>query len=540
MKLPRVSAVVAAAVLAPAVLFPTTASATDTPKPTGVSGPDTGSDSAKDTEPQADGQEQRDRAEVKRILADPKSGVGVREAAEKALKGGAAELRHFLDVEFDEQTRIDNQVRVSQIYAVGGPAVKAAAKAALRGTDEDITAFLTTGQYAARAEDEDRAKVEAIIADPLTGPKVREAAEKALKGGAAELRHFLEVELAEKQQPDNLLRLTRIADGAEGAGPALRLAAAVALNGSYQDVLDFLATGQYAARAEDEDRAKVAALVADPKTGPGVREGAEQALKGGAADLRTFLTTKLPRLRSDDNRVKLSQLMDQGGPAVREAASKALDAGTDAAVEAFLNEGFAKAQFEDDRVEVLRVIADKETGPHTAAAAQKAMDGNAEDVRRFLTVELPNLRFSDNRLKVSQIIETGGPAVKKAAMAAYEGSYADLLAFLKDGWAKAQAEDQAAAAKQGNGAGSGTGTGAGTGGTGQQPQTVQPAGLTTGTGTGTTTGTRTGGGTTGTTGSGALAATGTDGLGWEAGGAAAALAAGAALVAAARRRSTES
>ncbi|RGD56624.1 hypothetical protein DR950_01385 [Kitasatospora xanthocidica] len=438
MKLPRVSAVVAAAVLAPAVLFPTTASATDTPKPTGVSGPDTGSDSAKDTEPQADGQEQRDRAEVKRILADPKSGVGVREAAEKALKGGAAELRHFLDVEFDEQTRIDNQVRVSQIYAVGGPAVKAAAKAALRGTDEDITAFLTTGQYVARAEDEDRAKVEA--------------------------------------------------------------------------------------------------LVADPKTGPGVREGAEQALKGGAADLRTFLTTKLPRLRSDDNRVKLSQLMDQGGPAVREAASKALDAGTDAAVEAFLNEGFAKAQFEDDRVEVLRVIADKETGPHTAAAAQKAMDGNAEDVRRFLTVELPNLRFSDNRLKVSQIIETGGPAVKKAAMAAYEGSYADLLAFLKDGWAKAQAEDQAAAAKQGNGAGSGTGTGAGTGGTGQQPQTVQPAGLTTGTGTGT----RTGGGTTGTTGSGALAATGTDGLGWEAGGAAAALAAGAALVAAARRRSTES
>ncbi|MFF2117130.1 ALF repeat-containing protein [Kitasatospora sp. NPDC058184] len=450
MKLPRVSAVVAAAVLAPAVLFPTTASATDTPKPTGVSGPDTGSDSAKDTAPQdADGQEQRDRAEVKRILADPKSGVGVREAAEKALKGGAAELRHFLDVEHDEQTRIDNQVRVSQIYAIGGPAVKAAAKAALRGTDEDITAFLTTGQYVARAEDEDRAKVEA--------------------------------------------------------------------------------------------------LVADPKTGPGVREGAEQALKGGAADLRTFLTTKLPRLRSDDNRVKLSQLMDQGGPAVREAANKALDAGTNAAVDAFLNEGFAKAQFEDDRVEVLRVIADKETGPVTAAAAQKAMDGNAEDVRRFLTVELPNLRFSDNRLKVSQIIETGGPAVKKAAMAAYEGSYADLLAFLKDGWAKAQAEDAAAAAKQDNGAGNGTGTGAGTGGTGQQPQTVQPAGLTTGTGTGTTTtgtgtttGTRTGSGTTGSTGSGALAATGTDGLGWEAGGAAAALAAGAALVVAARRRSTES
>ncbi|MFD0411232.1 ALF repeat-containing protein [Kitasatospora sp. NPDC127116] len=448
------SAVVAAAVLAPAVLFPSTASASDAPKPIGLSGPDTGSDSAKDTAPEdgtpgaGSGQEQRDRAEVQRILADPASGFGVREAAEKALKGGAAELRHFLEVELAEQRQIDDQVKVSQIYAVGGPAVQKAARAALRGT--------------------------------------------------------------------------------------------------YQDILDFLKTGQYVARAEDEDRAKVEALLADPKTGRGVREGAEKALKGGAAELRDFLTTKLGRLRADDNRVKLSQLMSQGGRAVREAAGKALDAGTDEAVEAFLNEGFAKAQFEDDRVEVLRIIADKETGPATAAAAQKAMDGNAEAVRRFLTVELPVLRESDNRVKVSQIIETGGPVVKKAALAASEGSYADILAFLKEGWAKARAEDEAAAAKPGTG----NGTGTGTDGSGQQPQTVQPAGLTqtttTGTGgtTGTTTGTRTGTGTTGstgaTTGTGALAATGTDGLGWEAGGAAAALAAGAALVVAARRRSTES
>ncbi|MFE7529044.1 ALF repeat-containing protein, partial [Kitasatospora sp. NPDC057542] len=268
----------------------------------------------------------------------------------------------------------------------------------------------------------------------------------------------------------------------------------------------------------------------DPQTGPGVREAAEKALKGGAAELRHFLTAELPKLRGDDNRVKLSQLMNTGGPAVREAAGKALDAGTDEAVEAFLNGGFAKAQFEDDRVEVLRVIADPATGPYTAAAAQKALDGTAADVRRFLTTGLPALRASDNRVKVSQIAETGGPAVHKAALAALEGSDADITAFLKEGWAKARAEDEAAAAKPGNG------NGTGTDGSGQQPQTVQPAGLTETTDTGTTT-TRTG---TGTTGSGALASTGSDGLGWEAGGAAAALAAGAALVVAARRRSTES
>ncbi|MGW7449697.1 ALF repeat-containing protein, partial [Kitasatospora sp. NPDC054795] len=511
MKLPRVSAVVAAAVLAPAVLFPATASASDAPKPTGISGPDTGSDSVKDATPEdGNGQEQRDRAEVKRILADPKSGPGVREAAEKALKGGAAELRHFLDVELDDQRKIDDQVRTAQIYHLGGPAVKAAAKAALRAGDDAIAEFLKTGQYIARAEDEDRAKVEAILADPTTGPGVREAAEKALKGGAAELRHFLDVELAEKQPADNRVRLTRIADGAEGAGPALRRAASKALDGTYQDVLDFLKTGQYTARAEDEDRAKVEALLADPKSGRGVREGAEKALKGGAAEVRHFLTAELPRLRSDDNRVKLSQLMSVGGPAVREAAGKALDAGTDEAVEAFLNSGFAKAQFEDDRVDILRVIADKESSQYTVEAAQKAMDGNAEAARHFLTVQLPRLRADDKRVKLAQLMDAGGPAVRAAASKALDaGTIEAVEAFLKEGWAKAHAEDEAAAAAAAAKPGTGSGTGTGTDGAGQQPQTVRPAGLTgtttTGTGTGTTT--RTGTGTTGT-GTGTLAATG--------------------------------
>ncbi|MFJ9446678.1 ALF repeat-containing protein [Kitasatospora sp. NPDC101235] len=529
MKLPRVSAVVAAAVLAPAVLFPTTASAADAPKPTGVSGPDTGSDSVKDAAPEdGDGQEQRDRAEVERILADSPSWSKVRENAAKALKGGAAELRHFLTVELEESRKADNLVRVAQIEDRGGPAVKKAADQALRGTYQDVLDFLATGQYTARAEDEDRAKVEAILADPQSGLGVREAAEKALKGGAAELRHFLEVELDQQRTIDNRVKTAQIYSV---GGPAVQKAARAALNGTDQDILEFLKTGQYIARAEDEDRAKVEAILADPQSGRGAREGAEKALKGGAAELRHFLEAELPRLRADDNRVKVSQLMSTGGPAVREAAGKALDAGTDEAVEAFLNGGFAKAQFEDDRVEILRVIADKESSRYTVEAAQKAMDGNAEAARRFLTVELPRLRASDNRVKVSQIIETGGPAVRKAALAAFDGSDADITAFLKDGWAKARAEDEAAAAKPGSG------TGTGTDGSGQQPQTVQPAGFTETTGTETTTGTRTG---TGTTGSGALASTGTDGLGWEAGGAAAALAAGAALVVAARRRSTES
>ncbi|MFD7828528.1 ALF repeat-containing protein, partial [Kitasatospora sp. NPDC059803] len=192
MKLPRVSAVVAAAVLAPAVLFPSMASAADNPQPAGVSGPDTASKGAED---QGTGQEEHDRAEVRRILADKETGPAVRAAGEKALAGTAADVRHFLDVELDERRQPDNRLKVVWITNGAGPVLKKAADKALRGSYQDILDFLKEGQFTARAEDEDRAKVQGILADKETGPAVRAAGEKALAGTAADVRHFLDVEL---------------------------------------------------------------------------------------------------------------------------------------------------------------------------------------------------------------------------------------------------------------------------------------------------------------------------------------------------------
>ncbi|MFF3075342.1 ALF repeat-containing protein [Kitasatospora sp. NPDC057936] len=437
MKLPKVSAVIAAAVLAPAVLFPSSAAAADSPQPAGVSGPDTASDKPDMTE-----QEKHDRAEVQRILADKESGVGVREAAEKALKGGAAELRRFLEVELAEQRAIDNQVRVAQLINNAGPVLKQAAKNVLRnGTPEDVVRFLKEGQFTARAEDEDRAKVQAILDDKETGAGVREAGEKALKGDAAAVRHFLDVEL--------------------------------------------------------------------------------------------------PGARVADNRVKVAQILSVAtGRAVRDAAKAVLRNGTDADVVKFLKEGQFTARAEDDRVETLRIIADKNNGRHVQEGAQKALNGTAADVRRFLEVELPQLRASDNRIKVSQIVETGGPAVKKAALQALDGSNDDIANFLKEGWAKARAQDEADAA--GKPAQDRTPD--------QKPvaqpesgqgQGVQPAAVTAATGAAASAAGATAGAASASPGQ--LAATGADGFGWEAGGAAAAVAAGAALVAVSRRRrSTES
>ncbi|MEV0188938.1 ALF repeat-containing protein [Kitasatospora purpeofusca] len=492
MKLPKVSAVVAAAVLAPAVLFPSSASAADAPRPTGASGPDTGSAGTPDAAPDGASQEAADRAEVERILADSATGRAVREGAQKALADGTpTALRHFLAVDLKGFRHSDYRVRTAQIFGAGGPAVKEAALRALDGSYEEIAAFVEKGQYTARAED-DRAEIERLLADPATGPDTREAAQKALDTGTpAALRHFLEVELPNRREGDARLKLTQIM---YQGGPAVKDAANAAMMGSYADVVKFLEEGQYTARAKD-DRAEIERLLADPATGRGVREAGQKALDTGTpVALRHFFEAELPVQREHDARVALSQIMAKGGPAVR-------------------------------------------------AAANAAMNGSYADVVKFLQETQYTARAQDNRAQVSEIAETGGPAVKKAALAALDGNDQAVATFLIEGWAKAQAEDDAAA-KPGTEPTARpteqptTAPAAQTSATGGQ--VVQAAARTTsGTGTagtGTAAVTRTTTGTTGTTGSGQLAATGTEGLGLEAGGAAAAVAAGAALVVVSRRR----
>ncbi|MFB7670222.1 ALF repeat-containing protein [Kitasatospora purpeofusca] len=587
MKLPKVSAVVAAAVLAPAVLFPSSASAADAPRPTGASGPDTGSAGTPDAEPAGSGQEDLDRAEVRRILADKASGVSVREAAEKALAAGtAAALREFLTTGLQDARYIDHRVDTARILGAGGPAVKKAAETALRGSYEDLVKFLEEGQYTARAQD-DRAEIERILTDPATGRLVREGAQKALAVGTpAALRHFLTVDLPQWRESDDRVKLVQIMSK---GGPAVQAAANAAMDGSYADIVKFLQEGQYTARAQD-DRAEIERLLADPATGPDTREAAQKALDTGTpAALRHFLEVELPNRREGDARLKLTQIMYQGGPAVKDAANAAM-MGSYADVVKFLEEGQYTARAKDDRAEIERLLTDPATGrgvreagqkaldtgtptalrhffeaelpvqrehdarvalsqimakggPEVRAAANTAMDGSYADVVKFLQEGQYTARAKDNRAQVAQIAETGGPAVKKAALAALDGNEQAVATFLIEGWAKARAEDEAAAAKPGTDPTvrpteqPTTAPAAQTAATGGQ--VVQAAARTTsGTGTGTAAVTRTTTGTTGsaTAGSGQLAATGTEGLGLEAGGAAAALAAGAALVAVSRRR----
>ncbi|MFD4399660.1 ALF repeat-containing protein [Kitasatospora sp. NPDC058478] len=203
--------------------------------------------------------EDENRAKVQQLLDDPNSGPGVREGAQQALAGTAADVERFLNTGLKTAAEHDDRVLLSQIMSRGGPAVKKAANAAMSGTIEDVRAFLKTGQYVARAEDENRAKVQDVLADAGTGRHVREAAEKALAGSAADVEHFLKEQLEPLRASDDRIHVSQLI---AAGGPEVRKAGLAALDGGIADVRAFLKEGQFTARAKDQAAAKTTAETA--------------------------------------------------------------------------------------------------------------------------------------------------------------------------------------------------------------------------------------------------------------------------------------
>ncbi|MFJ9517482.1 ALF repeat-containing protein [Kitasatospora sp. NPDC101801] len=262
--------------------------------------------------------EDENRAKVQRILDDPSSGPVVRERAEKALAGTAADVERFLATGYSNGAEHDARIKLSQIMSAGGPAVQQAANTAMSGTVEDVLEFLKTGQYVARAEDENRAEVQRIIDDPSTGRHVREAAEKALAGTAVAVEHFLRTELESLRVSDDLIRATGLADT---GGPEVRKAGNAALNGTIEDVRAFLKEGQYTARAKDEAAAKAAAEAAQGGSGGAKPDTAVVPAADSTGTPVTPVTTTDgqdagDRLASTGTTTPLAQLAGLGGAAV--------------------------------------------------------------------------------------------------------------------------------------------------------------------------------------------------------------------------------
>ncbi|GLI01291.1 ALF repeat-containing protein [Phytohabitans aurantiacus] len=203
------------------------------------------------------------------------------------------------------------------------------------------------------------------------GAQVRAAAEAALLGSDDQVRQFLEVGWQQAQQLDE--RDAVVAAIAEG-GPSLRAAARRALDaadaGDASAIDTFLHTGWHEP-SDVDTRVSVNQLMATG--GPQVREAGQRALDSeDAAVLRRFLDSGWQTQWQTDQRLRVNQAMATGGPRVREAGQKALDAGTPEALEQFLEYGWAVAAAQDEETTTLTGLL---------AQAQAAGEVAAEETR---------------------------------------------------------------------------------------------------------------------------------------------------------------
>ncbi|MEU8587430.1 ALF repeat-containing protein [Streptomyces sp. NPDC048664] len=328
--------------------------------------------------------------------------------------------------------------------------------------------------------EQDRETILAIIADPMASPYMREAGRKAIADGPAAMRAFIETDQFRIRLDDYRVAVTSLLNGA----------------------------------------------------GPGLKEGVERLLGNDGTtleELRHFHDVTQYELRDQDNRVEVSRLIGTGGPAVREAGKKALE-GTAADRAAFLEKGRFLAQAEDDRATLARVDEEWD-GPILSEAIRELLGGSPTPaaLRHFVEVTQYELRDQDNRVRVAQVIDGGGPELVKAGRAALAGTPADRVAFLTSGQFEARAKDTKARQENGEDKDGHNHTASGTAASRNHARPASaPA---------------PGGGSTVTPqgGSGpALAATGAGDPALLAGGAGTALVTGAALLLAARTRRTNS
>jgi hypothetical protein len=203
---------------------------------------------------------------------------------------------------------------------------------------------------------------------------------------------------------------------------------------------------QAPARAADDvpgapcDRAAVVELWRSG--GPELRIAAEAALVGPDDAVCALLSGGAEEKRRADERIAVTEMMAGGGPTVREAAQRALDAGTPGAVTAFLQDGWYRPSLTDRRVRVNQMMA--VGGPQLRAAAQRALDaGTDQALQAFLDSGWNRPYELDQRLRVNQIMAAGGPQVRTAGQRALDAGTVEALdKFITTEWEVAAARDQ--------------------------------------------------------------------------------------------------
>ncbi|MGW2838509.1 ALF repeat-containing protein [Streptomyces sp. NPDC001493] len=195
-------------------------------------------------------------------------------------------------------------------------------------------------------EDELRAEVQGIVADPNAGRSVLNGANAALAGTVDDLRAFLETGCTQAQYGDDLFSVARVI-----------------------------------AVAQENGDKRVAKAGSDAMTASETDPGAARA----------FLETGYPEAQLKDDYLAVARIsaaaQQNGDKYVQLAASAAFDTNTPEAVSYFRWTGYKEAQFQDDALYVVRMLNDPNLSDAMNDAIQDLLsNGTAEDYRYFRTV----------------------------------------------------------------------------------------------------------------------------------------------------------
>ncbi|MFF3115459.1 polymorphic toxin-type HINT domain-containing protein [Kitasatospora sp. NPDC057904] len=221
--------------------------------------------SADETPPAPPTPQLTDRGRVLQAWKD--GGASVKAAAEIALTGTGDQVRLFLgtpqnpqDGELAKAEAKDNRAAALQMVTVGGPRLRAAAEAALAGTDQQVAAFVTTG-WKTPLEQDQRVMVSQIAESG--GPHTRAEALAVLDKPIADVQTFLDQTRYSLGDSDDRIKVSQLA---ESGGDATKQAARIALEGSAEEIRAFLETGQNIAAARDQEHASIDQLVQQAQT----------------------------------------------------------------------------------------------------------------------------------------------------------------------------------------------------------------------------------------------------------------------------------
>ena len=190
-----------------------------------------------------------------------------------------------------------NRIALALVASALAPALLAAAPASAADaapSSATVTAAVATDDPGTpvdeMSEEELRAAIAAVLADPDSGRGVEREANEALGGTVEDMREFLKTGYRLAQYEDDKVALFTIL-GKPYAGKRVKQEIYALLDAPTPEKLrTWLETGYRLAQAED-DRVAVARILADPTISAALRAAAEDVIDGTPEELRYCLET---------------------------------------------------------------------------------------------------------------------------------------------------------------------------------------------------------------------------------------------------------